>query len=210
VLCLASKRGGKIPGDDDVAFQLRVSIQDAAQQIDDLILAGLVDIEPSGARTPHNWTERQYASDSSAERVRKHRERKKKAERNVTGAVTVTAQNRTDSEKNNNYVLSSSHAREEEQGFNIDFGKGTKGRGEDRSWNAIRQRAEGFGLPVAELADLTTRKGVRNRTAYFTTLAINRLQTQLPQVSPDLLRDALWGKGSAAGVVYAALTGAAS
>lgn len=101
LLCLASKEDGTMPSNDDIAFRLRISVQDAAQQIDDLTLAGLIDIRPDGKREPHGWSARQYASDSSAERTRKYRKRLKEKPRDVTCDVTVTLQkqNRTDSEK---------------------------------------------------------------------------------------------------------------
>lgn len=210
LLCLASKNGGKIPSDDDVAFQLRVSVQDAAQHIDELILAGLVDIEANGCRVPHNWSERQYASDSSAERTRKYRENRKKKACDVTSDVTVTVQNQIQSQKqNNNYVLSDSRARSDEQGFQIGFGR--KGRRKDGADNfdALRQRAEGFGLPVGELTATATAKGVRNPQAYFTTLAVNRLREKIPAAGEKLLREALWGDATASGLVFAALTEAA-
>ena len=82
LLCLASQHGGTLPSVDDMAFHLRISSSQAAQQLDDLILAGLLDILPDGVIQPHNWHVRQYASDTSTERVRKHRE---KRQRNVSG-----------------------------------------------------------------------------------------------------------------------------
>lgn len=84
LLCLASKEDGKLPSNDDIAFRLRISVQDAALQIEDLILAGLIDLDARGNRAPHNWSERQYASDSSAERMRKHRKSKKEKTCDVT------------------------------------------------------------------------------------------------------------------------------
>jgi hypothetical protein len=88
LLCLASKEQGAIPSDDDIAFRLRISVADAAQQVSDLILAGLVDLLPDGSRVPHNWEERQYPSDTSAARMRKYRKTKKKTKSDVTGDVT--------------------------------------------------------------------------------------------------------------------------
>lgn len=101
LLCLASKDGGALPSNDDIAFRLRISVQDAAQQVDDLTLAGLIDIRPDGKREPHGWSERQYASDTSAERTRKYRKRLKEKPCDVTRdeVVTVQKQSRTDSEK---------------------------------------------------------------------------------------------------------------
>ena len=102
LLCLACQHPtGKLPSIDDVAYQLRLSVHDAQQQIDELILGGLIDISQSGM-IPHNWSTRQYASDSSAERMKRLREKKKVTVTSlVTSPVTkhdAPEQNRTDSD----------------------------------------------------------------------------------------------------------------
>lgn len=82
LLCLASEQGGHLPTVDDIAFRLRMSAHDAQQVLDELILAGLVDIGPDGRCTPHNWECRQFVSDqpgSSTDRVRRFRARRKAA-----------------------------------------------------------------------------------------------------------------------------------
>ena len=91
LLCIASKGDGKLPSYDDLAFMLRMSVQDVASHVDDLILAGLIDLDGKGGRRPHNWEVRQYVSDTSAARVRKHRDKKKKGTMNgdVTPDVTL-------------------------------------------------------------------------------------------------------------------------
>lgn len=103
LLCLAGQNGGMIPSIDDIAFKLRMSAQDAESHVSDLILAGLIDITENG-RTPHNWSARQFQSDCSTERVKKHRKIKAETPCNVSETVTETPpdteqiQNRTDSE----------------------------------------------------------------------------------------------------------------
>jgi hypothetical protein len=201
LLCLASKSDGKLPSDDDLAFRLRVSVQDAAQQIQDLILTGLIDIEPNGSRVPHGWQARQYASDSSAERMRKHRKNKSKNNGDVTCDVTVTPQIRTEQNRIESIGLpsSTSAAREveDQKGFNNFFGMK-----DDRKKEKIVRRAEGLGLNIEELADACNRHKPRNRPAYFTSLCIQQIARKLPGASEDLIRSALWDKGDDA---YAAL-----
>lgn len=85
LMALACKRGG-VFGRDEVAFALRMSDHDAASQIDELIGLGLLDIQADGKIEPHNWETRQFVSDTSTYRVRKHRERKK--ERACNGGET--------------------------------------------------------------------------------------------------------------------------
>lgn len=90
LLCLASKNDGFLPPIEQIAFSVRASINDAQADVDALILAGLMDVTPEGRITPHNWSERQFVSDSSRDRTRKYRERLKKQPRNdvVTSQVT--------------------------------------------------------------------------------------------------------------------------
>lgn len=89
LLCIASQSGGILPSIDDIAFRLRMSVHDAEQQISDLILAGLLDITESG-RSPHNWSGRQFQSDCSTERVKKHRRNKAATLCNVSETASET------------------------------------------------------------------------------------------------------------------------
>lgn len=101
LLCLASQHDGVLPSNDDIAFRLRVSAQDAQGYIDELIFAGLIDIRPDGSRTPHNWETRQFVSDTSTERVRKHRKQKNKTSGNAdeTFHETPPEQSRAETEQ---------------------------------------------------------------------------------------------------------------
>lgn len=86
LLCIASKHDGFLPPTDDVALMLRVKPAAAAAIIATMKHAGLLDVE-DGRFTPHNWSGRQYKSDTSNERVKRFRQKKC----NVTDTVTVTA-----------------------------------------------------------------------------------------------------------------------
>lgn len=210
LLCLASKTDGKLPGDDDIAFRLRMSVQDAAQQIEDLILAGLVDIDGKGGRTPHNWQQRQFASDSSKERTRKWRKRK----RNTAGDVTVTdgatagdaksdaIESYTETEEDTLGLPSSldaAGARDDDDRKVLNrFGRRKDGGRQEK----LVRRAEGLGLPVDELIEAVNRHKAKNRPAYFTRLCVEWLQARLPGLDEQLIRDALWDKDPQ----YAAIT----
>lgn len=87
LLALASRNKGVLPTVATIAFALRISVQDAQSRLDELILAGLVDIRPDKLCEPHNWPVRQFASDSSAARMRKMRE-KRARDADVTSHVT--------------------------------------------------------------------------------------------------------------------------
>ena len=203
MLCLASKGGGKLPAVSDIGFKLRLSEIDAQGAVDELILAGLIDIAPNGSLSPHNWNSRQYSSDNSADRTRKWRENKDKK----YGDVTVTAcdekcdaiESYTDTEKNPNGPLSFSTAarsRAKDQGIILDFGK----RQDDKKEKIVR-RAEGLGIPTDALLAKVNAHKAKNRPAYFTKLCVEWLMPKLPGIDEQILRDALWGKNDQYGVV---------
>lgn len=77
--------------DSEVTFQLRISEQEWTETKAIFIDKGFI----NEANEVLNWDKRQYISDSSTERVAKHRE-KKKQESNVT--VTPPEQNKTETE----------------------------------------------------------------------------------------------------------------
>ncbi|MEH2513464.1 hypothetical protein V1291_004818 [Nitrobacteraceae bacterium AZCC 1564] len=78
-LCIASKNDGVLPQLSDVALLLRMPLKKASAVLARLRAAELLDETDAGLK-PHNWDGRQYKSDNSTERVRKHR-----ASRNVSG-----------------------------------------------------------------------------------------------------------------------------
>jgi len=94
LLCLRCSNGDVTLQDEEVAFQLRISSDEWSQTKAVFVAKNLID--------KHNrvlaWERRQFISDSSVERVRKHRE-KVKQERNVTVTPPDTEQNRTDAEE---------------------------------------------------------------------------------------------------------------
>ncbi len=103
VLCLRCSNTLVTLHDDEIAFALRISEDELAQTKSLFIKKGFV----NDAWEVMNWDKRQFASDSSAARVARHREAKRQAQKqpethDVTGGnVTVTPQiqNRTDTEQ---------------------------------------------------------------------------------------------------------------
>jgi hypothetical protein len=193
-----------------------MSVHDAAQHIEDLILAGLIDLDPDKRRVPHNWAVRQYASDSSAERTRRYRQRRKKAcdvtgDGHGDGCVTVQSQSQNQSQRQNQ---SSDQAerragqaatkRSDDQGFGSGWGRGRRSD-EKALQEKLLRRAEGLGLSVSELVSTVNQHQPRNRAAYFTTIAVNQLKAQLPGIDDAVLRAALWGDDKAFGAVSNAL-----
>lgn len=76
LLCVTSQCDGVLPSQHEIAFYLRMSQEQVGIFLNQLIDCQLID---DGADLkPHNWEERQYKSDTSAERTKKYRENKKK------------------------------------------------------------------------------------------------------------------------------------
>lgn len=89
MLCIASKNGGVLPPVDDVALSLRVPDAKAGEYITKLVKAKLFDRTDAGF-IPHNWDGRQFKSDTSKERVKRHRENKRNVTDDVACNVTST------------------------------------------------------------------------------------------------------------------------
>jgi hypothetical protein len=73
-LCISSKNSGKIPK-NSVKFSLRCSENKTEKIVAILLHSGLIETLDDNNYQPHNWKERQYDSDCSSERVRRHRKK---------------------------------------------------------------------------------------------------------------------------------------
>lgn len=111
LLCVASRNDGILPAVEDLAFMLRKDEETLVRVLGELKRLGLIDESEQGL-TPHNWSERQYQSDSSAERMRKHRALKRNSDvtdvtaRDVTGDEKVTVQNRYRADTDTDKIIS--------------------------------------------------------------------------------------------------------
>lgn len=72
LLCVAAENDGRIPAPDDLKHMLKRRLDHLLRGLQDLIKASLIDPLGDGYR-PHGWDKRQYKSDVSTDRVRKHR-----------------------------------------------------------------------------------------------------------------------------------------
>ena len=91
LVCVASEKGGVLPSHADLAAEFRVTGKVMTDVLDALIAAELLDHGDDGIR-PHDWDTLQYASDSSSNRVKAFRKRR----RNVT---ETPSESDTDTEK---------------------------------------------------------------------------------------------------------------
>lgn len=85
LMCVTSKNKGEPFTIEEVEFRLRLTSTKAKATLAGLIDAGLID-EKDGRYISHNWASRQFKSDVSNERVKRHRQR----HCNVTSDVIVT------------------------------------------------------------------------------------------------------------------------
>jgi hypothetical protein len=90
ILCHAAKNDGDLGSVKEVAFALRINESKAAIVVTELATRILLDRIPGGYFKPHNWSERQYESDSSTKRVQAYRERKRQQQDNASGNVSET------------------------------------------------------------------------------------------------------------------------
>lgn len=94
ILCMRCN-GSVTLQDEDVTFVLRISDEEWRESKSLFIAQNFI----SEDGFVLNWDKRQYSSDSSRERVARHREKQKRV--TITDSnVTVTVQNRTDTEQN--------------------------------------------------------------------------------------------------------------
>jgi hypothetical protein len=84
LLCVASENDGRIPHDEALKTVLRRRLDHLQGGLRALLKAGLIDALTVGY-APHDWDKRQYKSDVSTERSRKHREKC-----NVAATVNAT------------------------------------------------------------------------------------------------------------------------
>ena len=82
LLCLTAKHDGTLPPIEDIAFALRTDEKSAHTTVGKLMDAGLIDATET-ALQPHNWNGRQFKSDASNERVKRHREHRATVARNA-------------------------------------------------------------------------------------------------------------------------------
>jgi hypothetical protein len=183
MLCLASKNDGVLPPVEQIAFAVRSSVNDTQSDLDELILAGLIDIAPDGRLTPHNWSERQFVSDNSTERSRKHRENKKKREGNGNATLHATPPDQTRPESDTD---SEPDPREREQ-VKVNFDLLGHGRGGSVSLDARRkvcaQLAIGDAGPLVALYEAWDgSKTAHTPDALFQKIAPNFYRDASPEV----------------------------
>ena len=211
---------GKLPGIREIACHIRMTIPDAEQSICDLIEAGLVDIETPGAAARslrmHDWTAYQSITAVSTDRVRKFRNKNNTAT-NETVSETFQKRDETlldqesdeDKDKENKLQLpkqAAARGRKSELDFNLSFNSGFGSR---KCSETLLRQAEGFGLDVEEIIELTNRNAKPSkREGYFVTVCVNRLKGQLPGLDEQIIKAALNGKHEQVKTVSALLVGA--
>lgn len=79
LLCVAAENDGHIPPEESLKHMLKRRLDHLSRGLKDLIRASLIDPLDDGY-APHGWDKRQYKSDVSTDRVRKHRTKRNVSE----------------------------------------------------------------------------------------------------------------------------------
>lgn len=98
--CLASaqKVRGVLPANKQIAFNLKLDVAEVGVILQKLVEAGLLECLESGAYRIYDWDRKQYASDSSTQRVKEYRERQKAERFTPPDAETLPKQACNDDE----------------------------------------------------------------------------------------------------------------
>lgn len=182
---------GVLPPSRDIACHLRMTIPEAEQIINDLVDAGLVDVDAMQAARVfrmHDWSTHQYVSDNSTPRSRKHRE-KKRATLQQRQSDDDAAPPEAEAEADTDSDLAKAKRVEKI------FGSCLASRGVSPR---LREKAEGLGLPVAEMLKRASDADVREPNAMFRHIAVEHLQRMLPNAPPQMLKASLTKDGEAA------------
>ena len=217
-LLLVASDDGTLPSSRDIAAHLRMTIQEVEAVLCELVEACLIDVDcTNGPRkfAMHDWKTHQYVSDTSTSRVHKFRNKNNaaKAETAVkrfsNGDVTPPepeSDTETDTENKLQLPVQAAARGKSELGFNFNFKSGSEGK---RGMETLLRQAEGLGLDVDEIVQITNRNAKPGkREGYFVTLCVNRLSGSLPNLNPQIIRDALNGKHEQYKTVCALLVGA--
>lgn len=208
---LMSDNDGYLPSLRDVAVHMRVTRPDAEQLVCELVESELIDPEMMDGQRRyrlHDWQDHQAPSDNAAERMQKLRE-KRRAEHVPNSSERVPnsdgTESYTDRDTDNTLVPSvpvAARVKAKEQGLNKFTGRV---KGKDDGISTLTKRAEGLGVDVGRIVAAVEEAKPDNYSAYFTKLCVNDLQTRLPGLPEQMIRDALWKKSPQA---FTAVTGA--
>ncbi len=100
LLAVAAENGGSIPCLDDLKHMLSMRLDHLSSGVDRLISGGLIDVLDGGYE-PHNWNKFQYKSDTSTERVTKHRKKRNVSETPPDTEADTEAETDTPLDKSN-------------------------------------------------------------------------------------------------------------
>jgi hypothetical protein len=101
LLCLKCCNGDETLQDEEIAFQLRIDIENFRKSKEKFLKISLIDEHCQ----PLAWNTRQYVSDSSTERVARFRERQKEEKKNQCNVSVTPPDTDTDTEKDKNTVV---------------------------------------------------------------------------------------------------------
>lgn len=107
LLCLRCSNGDVTLQDDEIAFQLRITVDEWTQTKSTFLSKGLINEH----NQPTAWDRRQFISDSSAERVRRHRAKKKQEAKRACNVTATPPDTDTDTDTEDKAAATRTRAR---------------------------------------------------------------------------------------------------
>lgn len=104
LLCLKCDESLEKLKDEEIAFALRITMEDLTESYEIFQEKGFIDFDDEGTILMINWNKRQFKSDSSTERVRKYRERKRNVPETAKKKKTEQSKNILSKEKTEEIV----------------------------------------------------------------------------------------------------------
>lgn len=191
LLCIRCSSGDVTLHDEDVTFQLRISNEEWAETKAVFLSKNLID----ESNNPVAWDKRQFASDSSAERVARHRAKRADA-CNVT--VTSQIQNRTDTDTEEKEQKTSHASRFDAQAHLVSLGVGAsiaadwvqsrnalKAKPTRTAIDGIAREADKAGLFLADALALCCQRGWRGFKAEWVLPALATSQPKRPTIHDE-------------------------
>lgn len=204
-MLLMADDDGYLPHLRDIICHLRATSSDAVQLLNELVECGLVDVirdVAKGGAAPrfrmHGWEARQYRSDNSTERVKKHRAKTRNANETFQKRAADVAVTPPEPETDTETDSEPEQTRERAKGFEIGNVTGSEVREVEAE---LIRRAEGLGLNARAIEGDCYGPTVKNPSAYFQSLVRKRLKAKLPGISDDVIGRGLCGDNAAYGTL---------
>ena len=183
---------------DDIAFQLRVDIESLKETLNCFEKKGFIEIDGDYIDIK-NWDKRQYESDSSTDRVRKHRQKSKQKQNgsNVTGDETPLKQLRNvtvtppEADTDTDIITSTTADAREENFDNFDHEADSESTPPDQQPSNPEKPGAGFEFYPPDPVPLDDDGAYRGVTYSLSSKKLKEIKAQFPEKSERSIMNAL-------------------